>query len=306
MARVSWSWTSALSGVVPPCITPLDDVGDPDPAATHKLSEHALSGGCTGLFVLGGCGEGPWLTIHQRTQVVKAAREAAAGRAPVLAGCMFPATGPTIEAARAAADAGADALVIGSPYYFAVDGAAQRRHVEAVLHAVDLPVLLYNIPPSTHHILSQDVVSALATEPRVLGIKDSAGDIKAFDAFIRIKHARPDFRVLQGHEGAMGASLLMGGDGLVPGLANVAPALFVELIQAVRQTELDRVKALQEQIDQLGQLHAEDHWLPCLKAACAHIGIGNGRPSLPLQPLTAEACARVARWVDAYGTLQDA
>jgi len=237
---------------------------------------------------------------------VKAAREAAAGRAPVLAGCMFPATGPTIEAARAAADAGADALVIGSPYYFAVDGAAQRRHVEAVLHAVDLPVLLYNIPPSTHHILSQDVVSALATEPRVLGIKDSAGDIKAFDAFIRIKHARPDFRVLQGHEGAMGASLLMGGDGLVPGLANVAPALFVELIQAVRQTELDRVKALQEQIDQLGQLHAEDHWLPCLKAACAHIGIGNGRPSLPLQPLTAEACARVARWVDAYGTLQDA
>lgn len=296
----AWTWPDALAGVVPPLISPLTDAGEPDTGATHALVEHILAGGGTGLFVLGGCGEGAWLTLAQRAAVVRAAVAASAGRAPVLVGCMLPATGPAIEAARSAADAGAAALVVGSPYYFAVDVAALRRHVEAILHAVPLPVLLYNIPPATHHVLSPALVAALAAEPRVLGIKDSAGDLKAFQAFTRIKRTRPDFRVLQGHEGVMGASLLCGGDGLVPGLGNVSPALFAALIRAARGAELERVAALQEQIDRLGALHAEEHWLPALKAAAAHVGIGTGAPAPPLQPLAPESRARVAALVDRY------
>ena len=302
-ATRAWTWPDALSGVVPPLISPLTDSYEPDVQATHALVEHILGGGGTGLFVLGGCGEGAWLTLSQRAQVVHAAADAAKGRAPILAGCMLPATGPTIEAAKGAADAGADALVIGSPYYFAVGSDAQRRHVEAILDAVPLPVLLYNIPPSTHHYLSPELVTALAAERRVLGIKDSAGDLKAFQAFTRLKRTQPDFRVLQGHEAVMGASLLCGGDGLVPGLGNVAPALFAALIQAARSADLQRVATLQEQIDLLGLLHAEEHWLPALKAAASHVGIGNGRPSLPLQPLRPESRAKVAALVDRYAHL---
>jgi 4-hydroxy-tetrahydrodipicolinate synthase len=175
--------------------------------------------------------------------------------------------------------------------------------VEAILRAVPLPVLRYNIPPSTRHSLSPELVTSLAVEPRVLGIKDSAGDLKAFQAFTHLKRDRPDFRVLQGHEAVMGASLLCGGDGLVPGLGNVAPALFAALIQAARCADLQRVAALQEQIDRLGALHAEEHWLSALKAAVAHAGIGNGRPSLPLEPLRAASRARVAALVDRYGSL---
>ncbi|HEV8320400.1 MAG TPA: dihydrodipicolinate synthase family protein, partial [Myxococcota bacterium] len=296
----AWTWPDALAGVVPPLISPLTEAGEPDAGALRALVEHILAGGGTGLFVLGGCGEGAWLTLAQRAAVVRAAVAASARRAPVLAGCMLPATGPAIEAARSAADAGAAALVVGSPYYFAVDAPAQRRHVEAILDAVPLPVLLYNIPPATHHVLSPELVASLAAEPRVLGIKDSAGDLKAFQAFTRIKRARPDFRVLQGHEAVMGASLLCGGDGLVPGLGNVAPALFAALIRAARGAELERVAALQEQIDSLGALHAVEHWLPALKAAAAHVGIGTGMPSLPLQPLSPESRARVAALVDRY------
>jgi 4-hydroxy-tetrahydrodipicolinate synthase len=107
-----------------------------------RLVEHGLAGGVSGLFVLGGCGEGAWLTASQRGAVIRGAARAAGGRVPVLAGVMFPGTAAAVEAARQAADEGADAIVVGSPYYFPVDDAAQRRHVETVLGASRLPGLL--------------------------------------------------------------------------------------------------------------------------------------------------------------------
>ena len=117
---------------------------------------------------------------------------------PVLVGVMLPATGPAMEAARQAADEGADALVVGSPYYLGVDAAAQQRHVEAILGAVSLPVLLYNIPQATHNPLAPATVTRLAQDPRILGIKDSAGDFEAFQGFLAIKKRRAAFRGVAG------------------------------------------------------------------------------------------------------------
>jgi 4-hydroxy-tetrahydrodipicolinate synthase len=291
---VGWAWDEALCGVVPPLISPLIATGEPDTDAGAALVAHVLDAGCTGLFVLGGCGEGAWLTSSQRGAVVSAVVRAAAGRAPVLAGVMLPATGPAVEAARQAADLGADAVVVGSPYYFGVDDLAQRRHIEAVLAAVTVPALLYNIPQCTHATLDRATVDALATNPRVLGIKDSAGDFEAFQRFLSIKRRRPDFRVLQGNEALLAASLLQGGDGLVPGLGNVVPALMVSLCAAARRGESAECARIQDEVAALYQLYAEDHWLPCLKAACAALGIGNGLPAPPLAALGAEGRARVA------------
>lgn len=282
----SWSWETALRGVIPPLISPLSSSGDPDAAAIDLLVEHVLGGGCSGLFVLGGCGEGAWLTGAQRRAVVRATVRAAAGRAPVLVGVMLPATGPAIEAARQAADDGADALVVGSPYYFTVDGDTQQRHVEAVLTSVHLPVLLYNIPQCTHHTLAPPTVARLARDERVLGIKDSAGNFEAFQHFLAVKQTRPTFRVLQGDESLAAASLLQGADGLVPGMANFAPRLFVSLHQAAAEGEAAACVDLQRQITDLATLHTHGHWLPALKAACAALGLGNGLLSPPLLPAT--------------------
>ena len=290
----AWAWDEALCGVVPPLISPLNATGELDTDAVAALVEHVLDAGCTGLFVLGGCGEGAWLTPSQRGAVVSGVVRAAAGRTPVLAGGMLPATGPAVEAARQAADLGADAVVVGSPYYFGVDGLAQRRHIETVLAAVTVPALLYNIPQCTHAILSHATVDALATDPRVLGIKDSAGDFEAFQRFLSIKRRRPDFRVLQGNEALLAASLLQGGDGLVPGLGNVVPALMVSLCAAAGRGDSTECARIQDEVAALYQLYAEDHWLPCLKAACAALGIGNGLPAPPLAALGADGRARVA------------
>lgn len=279
----AWSWDAALRGVVPPLISPLAEAGEVDEVAIGRLVDHVLAAGCSGLFVLGGCGEGAWLTSGQRGAVVRAMVRATAGRAPVLAGVMLPATGPALDAARQAAAEGADALVVGSPYYDEVDGALQERHVAAILDAVPLPVLLYNIPQATHNPLAPATVARLATDPRVLGIKDSAGDLQAFQEFLAVKSHRPAFRVLQGNEPVASSSLLLGGDGLVPGMANFAPSLFVALHRAAAAGDAALCASIQAEITDLWTLYAQGHRLAALKGACALLGLGNGLPTWPLQ-----------------------
>jgi dihydrodipicolinate synthase/N-acetylneuraminate lyase len=201
---------------------------------------------------------------------------------------MLPATGPAVEAARQAANEGADALVVGSPYYYPVDSAIQERHVETLLTAVSLPALLYNIPQCTHHSISPTTVARLARDERILGIKDSAGNFEAFQHFLAVKQRRPMFRVLQGDESLAAASLTQGADGLVPGMANFVPRLFVSLHEAASKGDAVTLADLQRQISDLTSLHGHGHWLPALKAACALVGIGNGIPSPPLAPATDE------------------
>jgi len=100
MSERDWNWERQLHGIIPPLISPLDDTGAPDADAMAALVDHVVGGGCSGLFMLGGCGEGAWLTSAQRGTVVRAAVRAAVGRVPVLAGVMLPATGPAVEAAH--------------------------------------------------------------------------------------------------------------------------------------------------------------------------------------------------------------
>ncbi len=249
---------------------------------------HILAGGCSGLFVLGGCGEGADLTPEQGAALIRVAVHAVAGQVPVLVGCILPGTVPTVEAGRRAMDLGADALVVGSPYYYPVDGSMQRRHVETIVYQIPLPVLLYNIPQATHSPVSPATVAALAQEARVLGIKDSAGDFEAFLRMLSVKKIRPSFRVLQGNESLATASLLHGGDGLVPGMANFVPTLFASLLEAARAEDVAACTRLQRHIEDLDTLHGHGHWLPALKAACAALAIGNGLPSPPLAPVAAE------------------
>ncbi len=280
-----WSWDKALTGVVPPVISVINEAGVIDGEAQGSVCDHVIADGGTGLFVLGGCGEGAWLTSEQRADVIRHAVTSAAGRAPVIAGVMLPATGPAVEAAKRAADAGADGLVAGSPYYNHVDGDAHLRHVEAILGATPLPILLYNIPQSTHHMLSIATVEALSREPRILGIKDSSGHLDHFQGLIAIKRQVPQFRVLQGAEFAMAASAVLGGDGAVPGMGNFAPSLFRDLFAAARLGDVARARELQAQVTALAGLHGlGGHWLPSLKGACVLLGLGNGRPAPPLLP----------------------
>ena len=266
-----------LRGIIPPMITPLTAQGDLDLPGLERLVTHLLDGGVAGVFVLGSSGEGPWLTIKQQRQLVRETVRLVAGRVPVLAGALEPGTARTLENIHQHHDAGADTVVITSPYYFQVGPAEQIQHIETLVTQSPLPVMLYNIPPTTHNPIAPDTVREVLPLENLVGIKDSAGNWKDFSALLQLREERPDFVVFQGAEKLAAGSLLAGADGIVPGLGNLVPALFRQIFDLVQARHDAEALAIQAYIDQLWTLHTYDYWLVCLKYAASVLGFGSGQ-----------------------------
>jgi 4-hydroxy-tetrahydrodipicolinate synthase len=298
------SVVGSLPGVIPPLITPLTLEGALDRDALARHVETLIADGVTGLFVLGSSGEGPWLTPDQRETVVATAAEAAAGRVPVLAGVLDPGATVAIDNAARAATAGASAIVVTTPYYFAANHDTQMRHFALIADASTVPVILYNIPEMTHNRLDPETVAELAAHPNIVGIKDSNGNQDDFARFLAIRAAHPGFVVFQGHERSAGKALLAGADGVVPGLGNLAPSVFVEMAQRANTGDRVAVGGLQEQIERLWHLHVEDIWLVCLKYACSLNGIGSGATAGHAGQLTDASKNTIARLVASDGVLE--
>lgn len=292
----------ALVGVIPPLVTPLLEDGSLDEEGFLRVVHRSLDAGCTGVFVNGSTGEGPWLTAAQRRRAVELA--AAAGTV-VLAGVMLPGTSMTLEAAADAEAAGADAVVVAAPYYFAAAEDAIVRHVQAVAAAVRIPVILYNIPQLTHNPMSGAVVERLAADPRVIGIKDSSGDMDLFRSHLGVRERHP-FRVLQGAERVMGESLRLGADGLVPGSCNVFPDLFVGLRRAVREGDGEAAQAAEERIRRLVGIYSVAPGFAALKAACSVLGVCSRMTAAPLAPATDEQTEQIAGVLRAAGLEEQA
>lgn len=293
------SATRPFTGVIPPLITPLTSEGDVDHTSLKRHVDRLIQGGVTGLFVLGSSGEGPWLTTQQRVDVIATAVGAARSRVPVLAGVLDPGPVVVIEHVNRAAEAGADAVVVTTPYYFAAGHATQMRHFEAVATASPVPVMLYNIPEMTHNRLVPETAAELAAHPNIVGIKDSDGNWEHFEQFLAMRERFPGFAVFQGHERTAGKSLLAGADGVVPGLANLVPDLFVQMVRSAEDADRATVNALQGQIANLWELHNEGVWLTCLKYACFLNGIGSGFTTGHDESLSIAARESIARIVSA-------
>ncbi|GAB2594626.1 dihydrodipicolinate synthase family protein [Streptomyces capparidis] len=226
---------SPLRGVVPPLCTPLTAAGEVDTGALRALVEHLLGAGVHGLFVLGTTGEAPYLTDARRRTVVETVVRAAAGRVPVLAGVID--TGPerVLDHARAATDAGADALVATAPFFSPTHPAEIAAHFRRVSAGARLPLFAYDNPSTVHTSLPAAVVTELAEEGTLAGLKDSSGDVGALRrllAGLRERGLLTRFSVLTGSELTVDAALLAGAHGAVPGLANVDPGGFTRLYAA--------------------------------------------------------------------------
>lgn len=294
-----------LSGVIPPMIAPLTTNGVIDEAGVSKLVEHMLSSGCSGVFVLGSSGEGPWLSAKQRHTLIQQTVKAAAGRAPVLAGALEPGTERTLEALPVIEDAGADAVVLASPYYFGADASVQLEYFERVAAASNLPVVLYNIPSMTHNPIAVDTVREAIQFDNVIALKDSAGNMDDFTAFLELRADNPDFRVFQGAEKLAAESMIAGADGIVPGLGNIAPQWFVQIYEAVRAGNTDEARRIQSQVDELWTLHGHDYWLVCLKYAASLLGFGSGATCGHPSHLTDAGKSAIQKLVGAVAAVGD-
>jgi 4-hydroxy-tetrahydrodipicolinate synthase len=264
-----------LGGVIPPMITPLTASGAIDGPGIGRLVEALLAAGVAGIFVLGSSGEGPWLTATEREQVIALTARAIAGRAPLLAGVIEPSTARTVEAIRQAEAAGADAVVVASPYYFQVEATDQIAHVEAAARASQLPLVLYNIPGMTRNPIAPATVRRLLPIETLVALKDSAGDMEQFVQFLALRDEKPALRVFQGAERLAAPALLAGADGLVPGLGNLAPRLFVRMVAATRAGDEATAYELQAQAEALWAVHSHSFWLEGLKYAAALLGFGS-------------------------------
>ena len=293
--------TIKLAGLIPPMITPITESGAVDTAGIERLVNYMIDGGVSGIFVLGSSGEGPWLTPEQCQTVIEQTAKTANGRVPVLAGVIEPSTGRAVAAAKRAADAGADVIVAASPYYFVAQGAAQVAHFETVAANSSLPVVIYNIPPTTHNPIGPDTIQALLGIESIIGVKDSAGDWEQFTSLLALRDERPGFVVVQGAERMAAQSILAGADGVVAGLGNLAPRLFVDIIARAQAGDAEAALALQDRANKLWELHTNGYWLVCLKYAGSLLGFGSGKTCYLIDSLPEQAKSTIQNLVARYG-----
>jgi dihydrodipicolinate synthase/N-acetylneuraminate lyase len=288
------------AGIVCPLVTPLTPDGRLDEPVFRALID-ALVPDLDGVFVLGSSGELTWLPDEVAVDVARVAVAQVAGRIPVYVGVGDTGLQRTLDRAARLGDLGADYLVAATPFYYAVTAeAAIVDHYVAIANAAGAPIVLYNIPQSTHVPLTPPVVERLADHPRIVGIKDSAGDWFAFEQFLELRG--DTFSVLQGREQLAAVSLWSGADGVISAMANFAPRLLRELAAAIRQ-ERPRAEclALQASISQLAGVFDGGNWLAGLKSTLRTMGWAVGDPSPPIPASDAAHREAIERVLHAPG-----
>lgn len=274
-------------GIVCPLVTPMTADGRLDEPVLRGLID-ALVPDLDGLFVLGSSGELTWLPDDVALRVARVAIDHVDGRVPVYVGMGDTGLSRTLARADRLADAGADYLVVASPLYYPVTSEARIiEYFASVAERAAAPVVLYNIPQNTHLALAPSAVRALARHPRIVGIKDSAGDWFAFEQFLALRS--DDFSVMQGRERLAAISLWSGADGLISAMANFAPRLLQGLAASVHEagSRTDTL-ALQATVGKLAAVFDQGDWLAALKATLQACGWDVGEPGLPMPPCDAD------------------
>ena len=285
--------SALLGGVTVPLVTPMDESGRPDAEHASGLLAALAAAGVEKLMLLGSNGEGPLLptsVIGSFLDGVIARWRSLTGGGVVTVNVTAAGTVEALERASIAANAGADALVMSPPIYF------HHREDEIVAHyaaltTVGLPLIAYNAPRYSNPLTS-DLAGALLDLDHLVGIKDSSGDIEFFGDLVEQARRRPGSAVSQGAETQLDAALDLGADGIVPGVANIAPALSVQLVAAHKAGDHDEVRRLQTMHTELTKLHAIRRGTAGVKAVLAlrklcppHVA----PPLLPSEPAESDA-----------------
>lgn len=281
-----------FSGIITPLVTPLNPDYSVDRASLKALIDDQLAAGVNGLFILGSTGEVALLPDHTRLDVIATASEHIAGRVPLLAGAIDMTTLRVIEHARAAEQAGADAVVVTAPFYTRTHSLEIENHFRAVSAECGIPVVAYDLPISVGTKLSLESVIRLAEEGVIAGVKDSSGDdVGTRKVALAAREKSLDhFSVMTGSELTVDSAYGFGVSGCVPGLGNVDPYAYVRLQQACLEKRWEDARAEQERLISLFNIvgaAAEDRMgrassaLGSFKAALVLRGVISGGTTAP-------------------------
>ena len=232
-------------------ITPLRGRDELDIAGLEGLIEHILGGGVNGIFILGTTGEGPCLSYRLRRDLIARVCKQVHHRVPVLVGVTDTAFVESISLARSAAESGADAVVAAPPYYLPEAQPELQEYLDHLVPELPLPLYLYNMPALTKVPLEAETVRRALDEPRIIGLKDSSGDMNYFKSIAQIIQKRSDWSLLMGPEEKLFDSLQLGGHGGVNGGANLFPRLYVRLYEAHHAGDFANARQLQKQVQRV-------------------------------------------------------
>ena len=282
-------------------VTPMADDGSIDYAALRRLIDWHIDEGTDCIGVVGTTGESPTVSVEEHCEIIRVAVEHARGRVPVMAGTGANSTSEAIELSRFAQQVGADCALSVVPYYNKPSQEGLYRHFRAIAEAVDLPMLLYNVPGRTVADLLPETVLRLAQVPGIVGIKEASGDIER--AAWLVKHAPQGFSIHSGDDGTAIALMLLGGHGNISVTANVAPRLMHELCAAAMRGDARAASEIHLRLLPLHQnLFCEPSPAPT-KWALARLGRCGAALRLPIVPLTAAGEARVEQSLRDSGLL---
>jgi 4-hydroxy-tetrahydrodipicolinate synthase len=219
-----------IEGSLVALVTPMHPDGSLDFLSWRKLIDWHISEGTDGIVAVGTTGESPTVSVAEHCELIRLAVEHAAGRIPIIAGTGGNSTAEAIELTRYAKSVGADAALSVVPYYNRPTQEGIYQHFRTIAEAVDLPLMIYNVPGRTVADASNETVLRLADVPGIVGIKDATGDIGRGMALIA--RAPADFAVYSGDDPTAVALMLLGGRGNISVSANVAPRAMHELCKA--------------------------------------------------------------------------
>lgn len=274
---------SDLRGVLVPLTTPFDTAtGDVSPVALRENTRRLLDDGLNGVLVAGSTGEASLLSETEFAQSIEWLRDVVADDQILMAGGGRESTRATMAACRAAAEAGADTVLVRPPSYFSASltPASLIDHFRAVADASPIPVLVYNIPKYTHLQVPDAVFAALTEHPNIVGAKDSSGDLKSLAAY---REAAPDWAIFVGSGALLYAGLELGAVGGIVAVANFAAPLAVDIYAAYTSGDTARAGGLQETLTPLHREIVGQLGPAGIKAAMEVRGLAGGpaRPPIP-------------------------
>jgi len=290
-----------LTGSTVALVTPMLADGSVDYQALRKLIDWHIAEGTDCVGVVGTTGESPTVSVQEHCEIIRVSVEQAAGRVPIMAGCGSNCTAEAIELARFAKKVGADCQLQVVPYYNKPTQEGQYQHFKAIAEAVDLPLILYNVPGRSVADMMVDTVLRLAQVPGIVGIKEATGNIDRAQWLIR--EVPKNFAVYSGDDPTAVALMLCGGQGNISVTANVAPRLMHELCVAAIAGDVKRAMEIQFKLMPLHKhLFVEANPIP-VKWAMARLNLCGGTLRLPMTELTPDNAPVVEAALCAVGLL---
>lgn len=259
-----------------PVVTAFDENGNLDIQGNKNVWDHLIKGGVDGLVIMGSTGEFFSMTTEQKKELIKLVVEHVNKRTKVYIGTSYMTVEDTVELSNFAIETGADAVMIISPYYFALSNESVEFFYDKVAEAVKGDIYLYNFPDRTGHDLTPEVtLNLLRKHKNIVGFKDTVSEMgHTRKLMTTVLKEFPDFIVLSGFDENFVHNILCGGSGCIGGLSNLCPELFADWVKAINAKNMDEVARIQKIVDKLMDLYPiGTPFIPIMKKAMILHGV---------------------------------